>query len=134
MNLQAKPLTAEAFAPFGQVLLATRDGFQPLVVEPEAPGWQAALNKVVLRAATTIHRHFNTRECFAPLSGEPVVLVAPPDDRDAVQAFALTQPVCVNANTWHTIIAPGGDALIFICENADVQGELVELNEAIDVG
>ncbi len=133
MKLTVRELTVEAFAPFGQVLQAAQEGFQPLVVQEGVPGWQAALNNVAQRETNVIHRHFNTHECFAPLAGDPVVLVAQPGDPETVTAFRLTEPICVLPDVWHTTIAPSGSALVFICENTGVQGEEHQLPESITV-
>ena len=133
MKITPQPLTPEAFAPFGEVLTPKDPGFNPLVVEADAPGWQAALNHVTATAATKIHRHFNTKECFAPLRGEAVFLVAPPDNPTDIHAFHLTGPACVHPHVWHCTIAPRGDALIFICENAEVTGEEIDLADVVGV-
>lgn len=133
VRLDPKPLTPEAVAPFGDLLQARQDGFESLLQQPDAPGWQLAINRCVDRQATTIHRHFNTRECFLPLAGPasatpPVIVLAPPEDREAVVAFRLTAPVCLHKRVWHTTFAPDGDAEVFICESAHVEGELIHLD------
>lgn len=131
MQKPIQALTEQAFAPYGRILSAPATGFQIVVAAPDANGWQAALNRVTADEAVNVHRHPNTDECFAPLEGDPVLLVAAPDTPDAVEIFRLDQPVCVHANVWHLIINHGRDALIFICEAADVTGEIHDLPRPI---
>lgn len=133
MRIAPETLTEEAIAPFGTLLLAKREGFQSLVTVADPVGWQLALNRVVGREAVSVHRHVDTRECFAPLSGDPVVLLALPETPEAVRAFWLTAPVCLYPCVWHTTISPSGDALVFICENATVSGETHALPEPVRV-
>ena len=133
MRIKPNTLSQDAIAPFGTLLEAERDGFQSLVKVEEKVGWQLALNKIVDTKATTLHRHPNTREGFALIEGNAVILLAPPHDRSAIQAFHLTQPVCLFPNVWHTTFSPQGNALVMICENAQVDGEMAELRESIEV-
>lgn len=133
MNIVPERLTPEAIAPYGTLLVAEREGFQSLVTVADPVGWQLALNRVVVREAGSVHRHVDTRECFAPLSGDPVVLLAMPDAPGEVRAFWLTAPVCLYPCVWHTTFSPSGDALVFICENATVSGETHALPEPVRV-
>jgi ureidoglycolate hydrolase len=122
MELKPEELTDAAFAPFGEVLRAQTDGFQVVVSRPADRGWQAALNRVVVAATSKVHRHPVTDECFSPITGRPVLLVAPPGSPTAVRAFALSSPVLVAATVWHVLLAPA-PALVFICEATGVTGE-----------
>lgn len=133
MILVPETPTPETIAPFGTLLLAERDGFQSLVTVAEPVGWQVALNRVVGREAVSVHRHVDTRECFARLGGDPVVLLAMPDTPEDVRAFWLTAPICLYPCVWHTTITPSGEALVLICENAAVSGETHPLWHSVQV-
>lgn len=118
MRLTAQPLTAEAFAPFGEVLRA-----------PDAPGRayvDAALANrrahakpslsftfkeptVLPLASTTMERHLHSSQSFVPMdAGRWLVIVAPHGDDggpDMTRARAfLAQPdqgVTFGADVWH---------------------------------
>lgn len=134
MILVPETPTPEAITPFGTLLLAEQDGFQSLVTIPETVGWQVALNRVVGQEAVSVHRHVDTRECFARLEGDPVVLLARPETPDDVRAFWLTAPICLYPGVWHTTISPVGVSLVLICENATVSGETHPLRECVRIG
>jgi ureidoglycolate lyase len=123
--LIAKPLSAEAFAPFGQVVEVDdhtpeiiNDGntqrFDSLAqVEVLGVNPYAAINifraqprRLPLRI-TLLERHAFGSQSFQPLSGEPyLVLVANPVERptpDDLHLFYASPAQGVNytANTWH---------------------------------
>jgi ureidoglycolate hydrolase len=129
--MERQKLTDEAFEPFGQVLAPRQDRFQLVLTRPEAAGWQIGLLRTVDRATAMMHRHLDTDECFAPVEGDNVLLVAPAERPDEIQAFALRCPVCVRAGTWHTILtdAPGG--LVFIAEGYEPTSEDRALGQRI---
>jgi ureidoglycolate hydrolase len=125
VTLRAEELTPEAFAPFGMVLRRDPLGepFQALLTEPDSQGWRVALLDVEAGPFRQIHRHPDSDECFAPLSGKPFLAVAPSDNQNAIRVFPLTEPVCVRRNVWHQMAATV-TARIFIAENAILSGEV----------
>lgn len=129
MNLKTRPLTREAFAPFGQVL-----DFQPgdiarrnfsaelfndrLGARPNLRIQRTEPTPLPLMA-TVIERHRHSSQMFAPISGGPfLVVVFPPDGSgqpliEAGCAFVADgiQAVNYNRDTWHhgfvALQAPG---------------------------
>lgn len=134
-----EPLTAEAFAPFGEVI--------SLEATPRLPidlynGINAIHGPVVLRADETpefilfkvgyrggeiryLERHHGLTQTFIPLNGDPFVSVlAPPDtplvdgfpDRSAIRAFLVPGDVVLNIHrgTWHEPPFPTKDGQRFL--------------------
>lgn len=132
--LALRPLAADWFGAFGAVLESDTPGFVPLFHQPQAAGWQAAINTVVDRCATTLHRHPDTHECFVAWNGRTVLLVAPAQAPEQVSATLLDAPVCIAPQVWHTLLAPSGFAQVFICENATVTGVSHRLAMPITAG
>ena len=119
MLLRARPLEADAFSPFGQVLehrpgdLERRNFAAELF--NDRPG--AAPNLRVQRTAptplplraTVIERHLHSSQMFAPLSGAPYLVTVFPADSwgrpvvPAGRAFIAQGDQAVNYNrgTWH---------------------------------
>jgi ureidoglycolate lyase len=121
--LKPEPLTAEAFAPFGDVIEARGEPrginygvtqrFHDLAkLDCVEQGGRAIVN--IFRsqppaypfAVTVMERHPLSSQAFVPLSGRPfLVVVAPkgPFDRDAVRAFCAGPGQGVNfaRGTWH---------------------------------
>lgn len=125
--LDAAEPTERSFAPYGRVLESHTPGFVSLFSVSEASGWQVAINTVVDDVAESVHCHPTTYECFAPLAGRVVMLVAPADKPDALCAFRLTKAVCISPGVWHSALAPDGTGQLFICEDALVAGEATQL-------
>lgn len=123
-ELVVEPLTAAAFAPFGEVVEAggrsqainagTAEQFAGLArVEVAAEGGSPCVSIYRARARNLplaiamLERHPLGSQLFMPLSGEPfVVVVAPPADSPdpaAVRAFVATgrQGVNYRCGTWH---------------------------------
>lgn len=139
-ELDAKPLTAEAFAPFGEVLAATGDfisindgltqRFHQLATV-ELAGGDAILSIFKGSVQPTpitlckMERHPLGSQAFMPLSGDPyLVVVAPAGEFDAsqVQAFiAQGQGVNYRQGTWHHYLLPLVQGAEFLV--VDRQGE-----------
>ncbi|MFP4355694.1 MAG: ureidoglycolate lyase [Phycisphaerae bacterium] len=114
--LRLEQLTDDAFEPFGWVLEPKHDRFQLVLERPDAAGWQIGLLQTVDSHTAMMHRHLDTDECFAPVEGNNVLLVATEADPDDIRAFALTGPACVKAGTWHTMLTRTPPGLVFIAE------------------
>ena len=107
VTIQAQPLTAEAFAPYGRVVEADRQELNM------TEGHFTARLMTVHRAPETvgrINRHMDHSQMFVPLSGDPTVLVvAPPDvpmdgfDATKIAAFKTNgrQTIIFHTGTWH---------------------------------
>lgn len=133
MRLTARPLTAEAFAPYGEVLAA-----------PDAPGRDYIEDRLANRrphakpslsftfkepsalplVSTTMERHLHSSQSFVPMeAGRWLAIVAPhgadglPDMARAVAFLARAdQGVTYGADVWHhpfTVIdRPGRFAIV----------------------
>ncbi len=133
MRLTPRPLTDETFAPYGRILEAKADRFQVVASDAEAKGWQVGLNRAVDREHPSVHRHLNTDEIFAPSAGHAVLVLAPPDRPDEVEAFDLDRPLLVRAGVWHTTLVPGDPALVLLAETLDPVSEDHPLPEPVRV-
>ncbi|MDO3721202.1 ureidoglycolate lyase [Marinobacter sp. chi1] len=127
-ELRVQPLTASAFAPFGQVIEADAASAFPInqgrterfhaLAQVEALGEGAQgilsifrgqpLNPLVI---TMMERHPQGSQAFVPLRGQPfLAVVAPPGDLDEsrVKAFLVQGHQGVNylAGTWHAPLLP----------------------------
>lgn len=128
-----KEPTRENFVSFGQVLTDTKDGYESLFSRPDAPGWQAAINRAVERETRVLHRHSDTWECFVPMDPGVYLLAATPDNPEEVNCFLLDKAVVVAPQVWHTLLAPLSPGRVFICENSKVSGEVRELDWSLSV-
>ena len=135
-RLQIEPMTAESFAPYGEVLEpkerpATGRRFFPLDFRIRGRArvdviWQPFEG----RRFRLLERHFAVTQAFVPLEGSPaVVAVAPPtdpEDRDAipkpeeVRAFLIDpgKGYMYRTGTWHSLdrylLAPPGASFVIL--------------------
>ncbi|MFW5695212.1 MAG: hypothetical protein ACOCU4_00960 [Alkalispirochaeta sp.] len=149
--LVTRELTADDFEPFGIAVESAEDGFAPVLVQPDAAGWQVAINRVTTTHLESLHYHPETWECFSPLDGSLAIAVAAAgidlssDARIAakhIAVFRLTTPVCVAPHTWHSLVRiipeKNGSqrelgSAVFVCENANVRGVTRYLNDHLIV-
>ncbi len=126
---EIESLSPEAFAPFGQVLRRDPEGelFQPLFADTESKGWRVAVLEVPPGPLGRIHRHPDSEECFAPLFGGALIVVAEPDAPETLRCFRLDEPVCVRRSVWHEVVSET-PTRIFIAENAEISGEPIFLD------
>lgn len=127
LELKAKPLTADAFAPFGDVMDARTSASFPInagrtqrhhdlaTVETLGENAHTLINIFVSQpitlplALTFLERHPQGSQAFMPLHEERfIVVVAPPGehiDPSDVRAFVTDgrQGVNYHAGTWHAI-------------------------------
>ena len=126
-DIVTRPLTAEAFAPYGEVIEAR--GLPNLVVnggrcgryhdlaELDFGGGRAAVSVFVSRCRLlpltleTMERHTLGSQAFLPLSGDPFLVVAAPDaggapDRPAAFLTAPGQGVNYRRGVWHGVLTP----------------------------
>ena len=135
-RLQIEPMTAESFAPYGEVMEpkerpATGRRFFPLDFRIRGRArvdviWQPFEG----RRFRLLERHFAVTQAFVPLEGSPaVVAVAPPtdpEDRDAipkpeeVRAFLIDpgKGYMYRTGTWHSLdrylLAPPGASFVIL--------------------
>lgn len=139
IKIRPRPLTPEAFAPFGRVL----DQSQMILQSTEFPFFT---NITTLRPAdepiTYINRHHDHNQLFVTLGGaKMIVIVAHPElagegfDPATIEAFESDgqQAIVFHIDTWH--IAPRGvgpgvvRAVNMQATNNHVHTERVELDE-----
>ncbi len=126
MQIAVRPIEAEAFSPFGQ-LLETPGSANRLDHAAAAANlrYQAKVNVCVVRALplalphkiTDMERHAFSSQAFFPLNVERyLVMVAPPagddtPDMTGLQAFSVAghQAINYNAGTWHHPLATLGE-------------------------
>lgn len=125
MQVAVRPIDAEVFAPFGQ-LLETPGGRDRLNHAAAAANLRddAQINVCVVRAhplalphkITDMERHPFSSQAFFPLNVDQyLVMVAPPADNDTpdmarLQAFSVAghQAINYSAGTWHHPLATIG--------------------------
>lgn len=116
-------LDRASFAPYGTILghYQTQDGYEP-VVTVESTGWIWAVKTFHNKTIHQIDSHPDTKESFEPVWGTPLLVVAPPDQPDSVEAFLLDEPVLLDESVWHGLIALSAQARVKITENREVTG------------
>ncbi len=153
VEIALEPLTAEAFAPFGQ-LVAARDE-PPAFDAPHLDAWQmdfavdGEIELMVVRYIhqkmcwTTMERHFNITQSFMALGGAASVMVVS-DRTDAADRSMLPGPETVRAflvdgaqgvmlwrATWHALTrfpVPVAGAAFAMITGAATQQELERQN------
>ena len=126
--IKMEKLTPKAFKSYGTVFENDPKGAEPFQVqfrETSSPGWQVAINRVKADSVDRMHRHLDTHECFSPLWGTTVILVATPESPDEIKAFILDKPIKINAS---------GESQVFVCENAELKSEDRNLGRSISIG
>ena len=77
-----------------------------------------------VRAQDTLSNHPNTKETFEVLDGVAILVVAPHENPDLVEAFVLDKPIVLNEGIWHSEpIALSRKVSIRINENLNVKEE-----------
>lgn len=126
LSLKVGPITAEAFASFGQVIdltntpITINEGmcqrFSDLAdidIVDGKPGLSLFQSKLRTLPYTCdlLERHPLGSQCFIPMSDGAMLVVVAPDDGGkpaAPQAFIATNDVAINIsrNTWHGVLSP----------------------------
>ena len=153
--MTARPLTAEAFAPYGEVLAAPRE-FGRTYIEQRlangrptaAPSLSFSLAKPIASLplhATQMERHEFSSQSFVPMDpGRWFVIVAPiaandGPDENRVEAFVAEpgQGVTYGMNVWHHPLSVIGDPIRFAIfmwlERSRTDEEFVSLAEPFQV-
>ena len=155
MKAKAVPLTAEAFAPFGQVLEGNAEG--PHRIEFMAKVFNdrddAKLNVTWMRGKVAtapvtvkaLERHPHSNQMFVPINGTKYLVAVCPSDADGnpdlsgIQVFVAngSQTVNYDAMVWHAPRETLGDPCEFIMtrwdNGSDVDTVLLTLDEPIEV-
>jgi ureidoglycolate lyase len=151
-SVTARPLTADAFAPFGQVIDTAGTAPRPMnagmarrfhdLAEIEVVGEGARTVIGLVEAQpyplplhlTLVERHPLGAQAFVPLSDAPFLVVVCPDADGRPgppQAFvtAPRQGVCYARGTWHGVLTPFGASQDFVV--IDRGGPGVNLEEHV---
>jgi ureidoglycolate hydrolase len=117
--LPARPISAEAFAPFGDFIPQTEDGVPFGAADAKLDLSQGTPRFYVMRlderpmTFTRITRHIKVTQCLAAVGGKPwLIAVAPPLDNDkpdaepaleSIRAFVVPgdAAIMLHKGTWH---------------------------------
>lgn len=148
-TITARPLTREAFAPFGDVIDTGCDNHFAInagkceryhdLARVEAAGENARVLISIFKATpyafplalTMVERHPLGSQAFMPLSPAPFLVVVCPDGAEgpgAPQAF-VTQPgqgVSYPRNRWHGVVTPIGAPQDFLVVDRGGDGNNLE--------
>jgi len=147
--VRTRPLTREAFAPFGQVIETAGAHHYPInagncerfhdLAKIELAG-PAARSVISLMQAhgfalpyrlSLVERHPLGSQAFYPLSGNPFLVIVAPDDggKPGVPLAFLTGPgqgINIAMNTWHGVLTPIGPDAEFLCVDRAGEGSNLE--------
>ena len=149
-TLVARPLTAEAFAPFGQVIDKSVTQPRPMnagkarrfhdLADILVSGEESRVVVGLVEAEAyplplvfrLVERHPFGAQAFIPLTDAPFLVIVCPDEDGTPgrpQAFVTApwQGVCYARNTWHGVLTPFGQAQDFVV--VDRAGAGVNLEE-----
>ena len=134
MIIKAEPLTSEAFAPYGQVLMGTGEGPERhnFAADMENLRTNAKPNMTFMRVALsnlpvrieTLEQHPYSNQAFIPLNGTGQLVAVCPSTGDGkpiiekLAAFVSTgsQAINYNAKVWHAprmAISEPGEFIMF---------------------
>jgi ureidoglycolate lyase len=155
MNIKAVPLTQEAFAPFGQVLMAHGDGPERHVFAANMDNRRSGVapNMAHMRIETvdlpvvidTLERHSFSNQTFIPLNGTcQLVVVCPPlpdnmPDISKMTEFVAAASQAINYTTgvWHaprTAISGPGEFVMFRWDDGSgADTELLKIDTPVQV-
>lgn len=122
--LRAQPLTAAAFAPFGEVLDATGDfrlinaglchRHHDRAALDFGPGGRAGISifhaepRALPYTFDLIERHPDGSQAFLPMTQHPFLVIVAPDPQAEPRAFVTNgaQGINLHRGTWHGVLTP----------------------------
>jgi ureidoglycolate hydrolase len=127
-TLAIKTISQENFCQYGVVLehVNQEEGYEPLVTV-ESRGWIWAVLTFRGKSIPRIECHPTSKESFEPVLGTTIIVLAPPDTPDNIEAFLLDQAVMLHEGVWHEVMALSEVARVKITENNDVTSEYHDL-------
>jgi ureidoglycolate lyase len=152
VSLRTQPITAEGFAPFGQVIALSgtpviiNEGLcqrftdlADLDIVDGRPGlslFQSRL-RALPYSCDLLERHPLGSQCFIPMSDAELLVIVAPDadgrpDTARARAFTASNDVAVNIarNTWHGVLSPlAGSGLFAVIDrigSGDSPGQNLE--------
>jgi len=156
MTLKAKPLTADAFKPYGQVLMGPGQGperHEFAAVVDNRRGTNAKANFTYMRSklaqapamVRAMERHIFSNQIFVPLNGTAYLVAVCPStatgdpDLKRIEAFVAkgTQAVNYDTGVWHApntpLAAPGEFVMQRFDDGSAADTELRPLDTPIEV-
>ena len=155
MSIKAKPLTPEAFGPFGQVLMGRVDGPQrdEFAASMDNLRDDAKANMTFMRVpvapapvqVSALERHSCSNQTFIPLNGTHSLVAVCPSTSDGdpdlsgLIVFVATgaQAVNYNADVWHAprcaLCEPGEFVMLRFDNGSEVDTELRQLDAPVPV-
>ena len=137
--LALKNITKGTFVPYGTVLdhIHKDPAGDEMVYEPvvtvESKGWIWAVLTFQKQDIDSIQCHPTSKESFEPVYGTMVLVVAPPEKPEKMEAFLLDRPVMVNEGVWHNVFSLAAESRVKITENNDVTSKTIELKRPLRV-
>ncbi len=155
MTVRAQPLTAQAFAPFGQVLAGTGAATErrPFAARMHNGRAGARPNMTYMKVApqpavasiTELERHPHSNQAFVPLKGTRALIAVCPSGTEGqpllaqLQVFVADggQGVNYDANVWHaprTALCEPGEFVMFRWDDGSVADtEVLKLEQPLAV-
>ena len=143
-SIRPAPLTAEAFAPFGDLLDAT--GAHRLInaglcrrhhdraALDFGPGGRAGISIFLAEPRTLpysfdlIERHPEGSQAFLPMTEHPFLVIVAPGPEAVPLAFLTdgTQGINLHRGTWHGVLTPLGGPADFLVVDREGEGDNLE--------
>lgn len=155
MKIAPEPLTAAAFAPFGQVMAAIGAGPQrePFAAHMHNDRDHARPNMTFMRVApergpvtlTQLERHPHSNQAFVPMNGTRQLVAVCPSSAEGRPLFAglrvfvadAGQAINYDANVWHAprvALCEPGEFVMFRWDDGSARDtELVDLPQPVTV-
>ncbi len=131
-----KTLDRKLFKKFGMILEPDdkEKVFSVLCGDEKAAGWRIGYLVSKPENVNGMEAHPESMETFEPVKGTAVIVVAPQNSPENIEAFLLDKPVCLDKNIWHAVSVISDAAEIKITENYNVESVYYKLKKPIDVG
>jgi len=133
--LPVQNLTPENFARFGQLLRhqSLLDGYE-VVATVESTGWLWALYTYGNKEVQVLECHPNSPMAIEPAQGLGLLLVAPPQQPQAIEAFVLDQGVWLKEGVWHNLLAITPKAAARVIQNRGLQTQFYQPHQTLRLG
>lgn len=133
--IPVKVLSSEVFRRYGHIIEPKDPSkvFEVLFGDREAKGWRIGYLAMGPSPVDSLEQHPESLETFEPVTGTSVLLVAPYESPDEIEAFLLDKPVCVGKKIWHGVSVISARAEIKITENYDVDSVHHKLKKPINI-
>ena len=133
--IKIQNLSKKAFSKYGMVIEQPnkKKVFSVLNGDPQAKGWRLGYLILPPMPVDSMENHPESMETFEPVTGTAVILVAPHNSPDKIEAFLLDKPICIAKHVWHAVSVISSMAEIKITENYEVESVIRKLKKPIDL-